>query len=158
MVRLILSFCVLVFSGMALAEQGDLMFQHRTVAYHTGNTKTNDIVPAIGVEYEVIDRVKVGYFYGRNSIPAEYAYHKYSHWLQAQYIAYRDPKWDVGLMASIANGYETRTSRDDIRESVAIQGCYKTDMKIHACAHFTPWSDSPIPVKSLGFIFKYMIN
>lgn len=160
MVRLILAFCALVFSGMAAAEKGDLMFQHRTVAYHTGNTKTNDVVPAIGIEYEVIDRVKIGYFYGRNSIHSDYALHKYSNFLQAQYIVYRSPKVDVGLMASVGDGYETQRFKDDRRESVAIQTCYKTDtsLKIHACAHYTPWSDSPIPVKSLGFIFKYMIN
>lgn len=158
MSRLLLALCVLVFSGLASAEQGDLVIQTRTVAYHSGSTKHNNIVPAIGVEYEVLDRVKVGYFYGRNSILSEHALHKYSHFLQAQYIVYRDPKWDVGLMASVGNGYETRRFKDDRRESVAIQTCYKTDVKIHTCAHYTPWSDSPIKTQTLGFIIKFVVN
>ncbi len=158
MVRLLVATCLLAFSSLTLAEQGDLAIQNRTVAYHNGNTKTNDIVPAIGIEYEVIDRIKVGYFYGRNSIPSGFAKHKHSNWLQAQYIFYRDKKFDMGVMASVANGYESKYFDDNIRESVSIQGCYKTNMNIHTCLHYTPWSDSPIPVQSLGFIVKFIIK
>ncbi len=152
----ILFVLALLFSSLAHAEQGDLHFQTRLYAHHFGTANNN--VPAIGLEYEAVDRVKLGYLYGRNSMMGRNGQAFYSNWLMAQYVFYRDPKWDLSAGGWVADGYNTPYNRKpDIKYSLIMQACHNTTETMQICGNLHGYSTNG-HIPSAVLYFKFKIN
>ena len=152
MARLFLVFCLL-FSGIASAKEGDVAVQVRTIAHHFDGGDSNDNIPGLGIEYEAWDRVKLGYIHGRNSMTTV----RYSNYLSAQYVWFRNKEWDVGTVVSVADNYRTRYVHDDTKTLVSFQGCNNTTERLQVCGIYNAYATGTY-TPSVALLFKFRIN
>jgi len=149
----ILAVILMTLSGLAFANEGDLSVQVRTVGIHFDGGNTNDNLWGAGLEYEPIDRVKIGYLYARNSMVGT---PRYSNYLQAQYIFFKHNDWSVGAGASLGDNYKTAT-QSDVKLFGIIGICNQTFERVQLCGNYTPISTGKT-VTSVSFVAKFLVN
>jgi hypothetical protein len=147
-------FCIftLIVASSAMAAQGDLNLQVRTIAQHFDGEKHNDNVWGVGIEYEPIDRVKVGFIHGRNSFVET----RYSNYLLTSYSFYRSGVWDLAGGIWVADNYQTRI-QSDTKTTAFLQLCNQTTEVIQICGNYNVASTG-VYVPSGGIVVKWSFN
>lgn len=149
----ILAVILLTLSSIANANPGDISLQIRTMGVHFSSGNHNDNLWGAGVEYEPVDRVKLGYLYARNSMtgPAHY-----SNYLQTQYVFFKHNDWSVSAGATVGDGYKSAT-QSDVKVFGMLGLCNQTFQRVQLCGNYTPVSTGTT-VTSISFVAKFLLN
>lgn len=153
-VKKILTLLLATLTSISLfANQGDLSIQVRTIGEHFSSGNYNNNLFGAGVEYEPIERFKIGYLYARNSFATET---RHSNYIQTTYDFYRNKEWSAYAGVTAGDNYKTST-QSDVKYFGIVGACNQLAQKIQLCANLSPVSTGN-QVQSGSLIAKFYIN